>query len=73
MDMTERLHKIVIAIAHTCVGFLSADGEETEAQRGLANLLIVTQSQWASLVAQTESICLQCGRPGFDPWVEKIP
>ena len=18
-------------------------------------------------------ICLQCGRPGFDPWVEKIP
>ena len=20
-----------------------------------------------------ESICLQCGRPGFDPWVRKIP
>ena len=20
-----------------------------------------------------KSICLQCGRPGFDPWVEKIP
>ena len=20
-----------------------------------------------------ESICLQCGRPGFDPWVGKIP
>ena len=25
----------------------------------------------ASLVAQ--GICLQCGRLGFDPWVEKIP
>ena len=21
----------------------------------------------------TKSICLHCGRPGFDPWVRKIP
>ena len=28
---------------------------------------------WASLVAQTERILLQCRRPGFDPWVGKIP
>ena len=27
----------------------------------------------ASLVAQTVSVCLQCGRPGLDPWVGKIP
>ena len=27
---------------------------------------------WASLVAQL-GICLQCGKPGFDPWVGKIP
>ena len=27
----------------------------------------------ASLVAQHCSVCLQCGRPGFDPWVRKIP
>ena len=26
-----------------------------------------------SLVAQMESVCLQCGRPGFDPWVGKFP
>ena len=26
----------------------------------------------ASLVAQLQGIHLQCGRPGFDPWVEKI-
>ena len=26
----------------------------------------------ASLVTQTV-VCLQCGRPGFDPWVGKIP
>ena len=27
-----------------------------------------------SLVAQmVKSICLQCGRPGFDPWAGKIP
>ena len=28
---------------------------------------------WASLVVQRLSVCLQCGRPGFDPWVGKIP
>ena len=27
----------------------------------------------ASLVAQLVKICLQCRRPGFDPWVGKIP
>ena len=30
-------------------------------------------SPWRQTVAQTESICLQCGRPGFDPWVGMIP
>ena len=29
------------------------------------------QYSWASLVAQL--VCLQCRRPGFDPWVGKIP
>ena len=28
--------------------------------------------EWASLVAPT-IICLPCRRPGFDPWVGKIP
>ena len=29
---------------------------------------------WASPVAQTvKKVCLQCGRPGFSPWVGKIP
>ena len=27
----------------------------------------------ASLLAKTVSICLQCRRPGFSPWVGKIP
>ena len=27
----------------------------------------------ASLVAQMVKICLQCKRPGFDPWVGKLP
>ena len=31
------------------------------------------QYSWASLVAQLVRICLQCGRPGFKPWVGKIP
>ena len=31
------------------------------------------KQQGASLVAQTVKNLLQCGRPGFDPWVRKIP
>ena len=33
------------------------------------------QYSWASLVAQLvkKKIHLQCGRPGSDPWVRKIP
>ena len=30
------------------------------------------QYSWASLVAQLVKNHLQCGRPGFDPWVGKI-
>ena len=33
----------------------------------------VLQYSWASLVAELERICLQCRRPGFNPWVGKIP
>ena len=31
------------------------------------------QYSWASLGAQLVKNCLQCGRPGFDLWVGKIP
>ena len=31
------------------------------------------QCPWASLVAQLVKISLQHGRPGFDPWVGKVP
>ena len=31
------------------------------------------QYSWASLMAQLGRIRLQCRRPGFDPWVGKIP
>ena len=31
------------------------------------------QYSWASLVLRWYRICLQCGRPGFSPWVGKIP
>ena len=31
------------------------------------------QYSWASLVAQLVRIHLQCGRPGFNPWVGNIP
>ena len=31
------------------------------------------QHSWASLVAHLVKNLLQCGRPGFSPWVGKIP
>ena len=36
----------------------------------LLNIFCVNR---ASLVAQRLNLCLQCGRPGFNPWVGKIP
>ena len=36
-------------------------------------LQYTTYDRGASLVAQMVRICLQCGRPGFDPQVGKIP
>ena len=47
-------------------------GSGTSAGEGIGYPL---QVSWASLVAQLikkKKICLQCGRPGFDPWVGKI-
>ena len=38
----------------------------------LGNYIPLMYSQ-ASLVAQLVRICLQCRRPGFNPWVGKIP
>ena len=39
-------------------------------KQGIDSLL---RHEGASLVAQLVKNCLQCGRPGFDPWVGKIP
>ena len=44
--------------------------------RGFAKeLTFETRHKWqgASLVAQMVRICLQFRRPGFNPWVRKIP
>ena len=44
-------------------------GSGRSAGEGIGYLL---QYSWASLVAQL-TICLQCGRAVFNPWVGKIP
>ena len=35
--------------------------------------LCIQLPEKASLVAQRWRICLQCRRPGFNPWIKKIP
>ena len=36
-------------------------------------LLLSTDLFWEFLWLRRLSVCLQCGRPGLDPWVGKIP
>ena len=49
----------------------SIPGSERYSGEGIGYSLLYSG---ASLVAQlVKKICLQCGRPQFDPWVGKIP
>ena len=48
----------------------SIPGSERSTGEGIGYPL---QYSWGSLVAQLVKNPLQCGRPGFDPWVGKIP
>ena len=36
-------------------------------------IVVACYTSWASLWLSWLRICLQCGRPGFNPWVGKIP
>ena len=48
----------------------SIPGSGRSPGEGIGNPL---QYSWASLWLKWLRICQQCGRPGFDPWVGKIP
>ena len=47
-------------------------GNSKGSESWLCHLLGIMAFEWVSLVAQVV-ICLQGRRPGFDPWVGKIP
>ena len=66
-SLVAQLVKNPPAMQETLVQF---PGREDPLEKGLGYPL---QYCWASLVAQLERICQQCGRPGFDPWVGNIP
>ena len=36
-------------------------------------IINISNSYWSSCPVAHRAICLQCGRPGFDPCVRKIP
>ena len=47
-----------------------------DALKGKKIAIVVLFCFWYNLdfpVSDGKSVCLQCGRPGFDPWVGKIP
>ena len=68
------------------VGFLgNSDGKESACNAGDPDSIprlgrspgerigYPLQYSWASLVAQAVKNSPQCGRPGFNPWITKIP
>ena len=60
--------------SHTCQYTIMRQAEDNynRCSKGGGN----PESKSQSLVhsnSEFQSICLQCGRPGFDPWVGKIP
>ena len=60
----------------TCTSVLAQKIPLTEDPDGLQSTgLQRVGHNWAHTHTHTHSpsICLQCGRPGFDPWVRKIP
>ena len=50
---------------------LWSDGFCNHSTKGLMLLLI--RKHWLPWCLRGLSVCLQCRRPGFDPWVGKIP
>ena len=66
-SLTAQLVKNPPAMQETLVRFL---GREDPLEKGQATYSSVLELLlWLSW----ERICLQCERPGFNPWVEKIP
>ena len=61
--LTKKAGRCIIGVFHALGKFLKHQ----------VRIHFDTIQPWASLVARKESICLQCRRPGFDPWVGKIP
>ena len=62
-------------LSDTHLFFLSLGGTSQFFQRHaeIPQLKLTLESSRASLVAQTVTVCLQCGRAGFDPWFGKVP
>ena len=54
---------------------MEIEGEKIERyQKHIGDYLLLSLRLGASLVGQiVKKICLQYRRPGFNPWVEKIP
>ena len=38
-----------------------------------SNFSEAAQDYKQRIISLSDSVCLQCSRPGFDPWVRKIP
>ena len=79
LDMEEVGNVFCLGVSRSSVGKESAcnvgdpgliPGSGRSTGEGIGYLL---QYSWASLVALYKRIRLQCGRPGFNPWVRKIP
>ena len=53
--------------------FFKARQNKTKTQRRGSQEVYETAYIQVRFFPVAQSVCLQCGRPGFDPWVGKIP
>ena len=72
--MCIRGYRIYLPMQETQERQVQSLGREDPLEEEMAtHSCILAWKLGAYLVAQRLKICLECGRPGFDPWVGKIP
>ena len=59
--------------AHSCISSIYKSTKILHGDDCSLWLAVTLCKKYFPVGSEVKSVCLQCGRPGFDPWVRKIP
>ena len=59
--------------AHSCISSIYKSTKILHGDDCSLWLAVTLCKKYFPVGSEVKSVCLQCGRPGFDPWVGKIP